>query len=46
MITLFELTIIVVVQLLGWALVKTLIEDWKAKKESKPWKNKGKTIIK
>jgi hypothetical protein len=35
MITLFELTIIVVVQLLGWALVKTLIEDWKEKKKNK-----------
>ncbi len=33
MITLFELTVIVAVQLLGWALVKTLIEDWKAKKK-------------
>ena len=46
MITIFELTIIVTVQLLGWALVKTLIEEWKDKKESKTWKNKGKTIIK
>ena len=35
MITIFELTIIVTVQLLGWALVKTLIEDWKAKRNKK-----------
>jgi hypothetical protein len=33
MITIFEFTIIVIVQLLGWALVKTLIEDWKSKKK-------------
>jgi hypothetical protein len=33
MIKLFELTIIVVVQVLGLALVKTLIEDWKARKK-------------
>lgn len=35
MITIFEFTIIVIVQLLGWALVKTLIQDWKARKEKK-----------